>query len=86
MPGGADFVSYWFEKARALIEQDGAKRAGLVATNSIRGGASRRVLDRLRARPIFHAWSDEPWVVDGAAVRVSIVCFRRNMAHPSAHN
>src|SRR5690606_18778417 len=27
---------------------------------------------------IFAAWSDEPWVVDGAAVRVSIVCFDRS--------
>ena len=26
-------------------------------------------------RPIFDAWSDEPWVIDGAAVRVSLVCF-----------
>ena len=25
--------------------------------------------------PIFSAWSDEPWFVDGAAVRVSLVCF-----------
>ena len=24
---------------------------------------------------IFDAWSDEPWVIDGAAVRVSLVCF-----------
>ena len=24
---------------------------------------------------IYDAWSDEPWVVDGAAVRVSLVCF-----------
>ena len=24
---------------------------------------------------IFDAWSDEPWVLDGGAVRVSIVCF-----------
>ncbi|WP_164555084.1 hypothetical protein [Paracoccus haematequi] len=24
---------------------------------------------------IFEAWSDEPWTVDGAAVRVSMVCF-----------
>ena len=28
-------------------------------------------------RPIFEAWSDEPWVIDGAAVRVSLVCFAR---------
>ena len=26
-------------------------------------------------RPIFEAWSDEPWVIDGAAVRVSLICF-----------
>ena len=24
---------------------------------------------------IFEAWSDEPWVLDGAAVRVSLICF-----------
>jgi hypothetical protein len=24
---------------------------------------------------IFNAWSDEPWINDGAAVRVSLVCF-----------
>ena len=26
-------------------------------------------------RPIFDAWADEPWVIDGAAVRVSLICF-----------
>ena len=35
-------------------------RAGLVATNSIRGGANRRVLDAIVAQgKIFDAWSDE---------------------------
>lgn len=76
VPGGADLVTYWFEKARYQIDAGGAKRAGLVATNSIRGGSSRRVLDRIRQTCIlFNAWSDEPWVLEGAAVRVSIVCF-----------
>jgi len=76
VPGGADLVTYWYEKARAHIEKGDAKRAGLVATNSIRGGASRKVLDRIReSGRIFHAWSDEPWINEGAAVRVSIVCF-----------
>ena len=52
------------------------KRVGLVATNSIRGGANRRALQAATdGRPIFDAWSDEPWVIDGAAVRVSLVCF-----------
>ncbi len=52
------------------------KRVGLVSTNSIRGGANRRVLEGATAgAPVFEAWSDEPWIVDGAAVRVSLICF-----------
>ena len=52
------------------------ERVGLVATNSIRGGTNRFVLDRILDNgAIFEAWSDEPWVVDGAAVRVSLICF-----------
>jgi hypothetical protein len=27
---------------------------------------------------IFDAWQDEPWVVEGAAVRVSLVCFMKS--------
>ena len=76
VPGGADFVCYWFERARALIAAGTLKRAGLVATNSIRGGASRTVLRAIvRDTRIFEAWADEPWVNDGAAVRVSLVAF-----------
>jgi hypothetical protein len=29
---------------------------------------------------IFEAWSDEPWVNEGAAVRVSLVCFGQTQA------
>ena len=76
VPGAADLVCYWFEKARALLEEGKVERVGLVATNSIRGGANRSVLDRIRADgTILEAWSDEPWTVDGVAVRVSLVCF-----------
>ena len=168
VPGGADLVTYWFEKARGQIAAGQASYAGLVATNSIRGGANRTVLERIQqtvtkpnpgashdnrhlrhaatrgqtqssglpagtgigsgpgdrrgavgsghegrsgpspspathrsdgpemddggaagggdvAHPeglllgaplhIFHAWSDEPWINDGAAVRVSLVAF-----------
>lgn len=76
VPREADLVCYWFEKALAAIEAGRSSRVGLVTTNSIRGGANRKVLDRISAqsRP-FEAWSDQPWVVDGAAVRVSLVCF-----------
>ncbi len=47
VPGGADLVTYWFEKARAQIAGGKLQRAGLVATNSIRGGANRKVLERI---------------------------------------
>lgn len=79
VPGGADLVTYWFEKARAHLAAGEISSAGLVATNSIRGGASRKALERiLDSGRIFEAWSDESWINDGAAVRVSLVCFRCN--------
>ena len=78
VPGGADLVCYWFAKAGTQIGSGAATRAGLVATNSIRGGASRRALQAAtETRRLFEAWSDEPWVNEGAAVRVSLVCFSR---------
>ena len=76
IPAQSDLVCYWFEKASKQIESSKARRAGLVATNSIRGGANQRALQAATGRRrIFEAWSDEPWVIDGAAVRVSLVCF-----------
>ncbi len=78
VPAEADLVCYWFEKAGRQIASGKANRAGLVATNSIRGGANRHALQAATDnRRIFEAWSDEPWVIDGAAVRVSLVCFSR---------
>jgi len=74
--GGADLVGYWYEKARAHIADGKAKRAGLLATQSIRTGSNRRVLDRIKKTgDIFMAWSDRPWVLDGAAVRISLIGF-----------
>lgn len=76
VPGGADLVTYWHEKARAAIAAGTSKRAGLVSTNSIRQKRNRPVLERIReSGRIFCAWGDEPWVNEGAAVRVSLVCF-----------
>lgn len=76
VPGFADLVLYWYEKARARIEAGKCAAAGLVGTNSIRGGANRKVLDRItETTRIFDAWSDEDWINEGAAVRVSLVCF-----------
>ncbi len=76
IPGQSDLVCYWFEKARDAVEQGTAKRVGLIATSSIRGGANRTVLKRIKASGnIFMAWSDNPWVLEGAAVRISLVGF-----------
>ncbi len=76
VPGGADLVCYWFDKARKQILLGGAVGTGLVSTNSIRGGSNRKVLDSIVSDLcIFDAWADEPWINDGAAVRVSLVCF-----------
>ena len=70
----SDLACYWHELARREIAEGATRRAGLLATNSIRGGANRKTLDRVKdSGDIFMAWSDEPWVVEGAAVRVSIV-------------
>lgn len=76
VPGGADLVCYWFDKARIQIEQGKTQAAGLVSTNSIRGGANRTVLDNICQKlNIFEAWPDEDWFDAGTAVRVSLVCF-----------
>jgi type II restriction/modification system DNA methylase subunit YeeA len=78
VPGGADLVCYWFDKGDKQLRLSAARRVGFVATNSIRGGANRAVLDRITAAGrIFAAWSNEEWTIEGAAVRVSLVCFDR---------
>ncbi len=76
VPGGADLVCYWFDKALKAIESNGLGAAGLVTTQSIRSGSNRVVLEAISEKTkIFDAWSDEAWVNDGAAVRVSLVSF-----------
>jgi len=79
VPAEADLVTYWFEKSRAQLVANPACRVGLVSTNSIRGGANRKVLEAiLRDATIYDAWGDQDWVNEGAAVRVSIICFTKN--------
>jgi type II restriction/modification system DNA methylase subunit YeeA len=80
IPAFADLVCYWFEKARAMIKTGQAKRVGLLATNSIRGGVNRRVLERIKeSGDIFWAQSDRDWILDGAAVHVSMVGFDKGI-------
>jgi len=50
------------------------RRAGLLATQGIRGQQNRRVLERINETgAIFFAHSDEPWVLSGANVHISFV-------------
>jgi type II restriction/modification system DNA methylase subunit YeeA len=74
--GTSDLVCYWFDKARSLVAISQTIRVGLIATNSIRDGFNRPTLEKIKATgDIFMAWSDRPWILDGAAVRVSLVGF-----------
>ncbi|MGD9933354.1 MAG: class I SAM-dependent DNA methyltransferase [Dehalococcoidia bacterium] len=76
VPREADLCCYWFEKARAQIASGGTKRVGLLATQAIRRGKNREVLKAIkRSGDIFFAVDDRPWILDGAAVRVSMVAF-----------
>ena len=76
LPGQSDLCCYWFERARAHVAAGQCKRAGLLATQGIRGGANREVLKRIKqAGDIFWAQSDRPWILDGANVHVSMVAF-----------
>ena len=74
--GNVDLVCYWFVKAINAVKKNEKSIAGFVATNSIRGGDNRDVLESIfKSFKIFDAWSDEKWVNEGAAVRVSLICF-----------
>lgn len=83
----SDYVCYWFEKARQLVAEGKLKRVGLLATQGIRGGANRKVLERIKdTGDIFLAWSDQPWVVEGAEVHVSLVGFDNGTEKAKVHN
>ena len=74
LDGRVDLCVYWHELARRQIAEGASSRAGLLATQNIRGSFSRQVLERIaNSGSIFFAYSDEAWINDGAAVRISIV-------------
>ncbi len=76
IPGQSDLVCYWLEKARSLIEVQKLNRVGLLATQGIRGGANRKVLERIKATgDLFWAQSDRDWILNGATVHVSMLGF-----------
>ena len=76
IPNSSDLCCYWLEKARAHIADGKARRAGLLATQAIRFQSNRPVLEGIKSTgDIFAAVSDRDWVLDGANVHISIVCF-----------
>ncbi len=76
VPAEADLCCYWFEKARGAIARQQCSRAGLLATQGIRGGANREVLKNIQqGGGIFFAESDREWVLDGASVHISMIGF-----------
>ncbi|WP_339913394.1 DNA methyltransferase [uncultured Brevundimonas sp.] len=80
VPASADLVSYWFAQIAFLVDR-GLSAFGLIATKSIGKGASNRPLAELVAGTdldIFSASRNEPWIVDGAEVRVAVICAMRS--------
>ena len=76
LPRTSDICCYWFEKARDSIELGNSQRAGLLATQGVRGKDNRTVLERIKqSGDIFMAYPDREWMLDGAAVHISIVGF-----------
>ena len=76
LPRTSDICCYWFEKARQSIELGNSQRAGLLATQGVRGKDNRTVLERIKqSGDIFMAYPDREWMLDGAAVHISIVGF-----------
>ena len=74
--GRPDLCCYWFEKARDQIALKRSRRAGLLATQGIRGGTNRNVLKRIKSTgELFFAIADREWILDGAMVHVSMVGF-----------
>ena len=79
----SDLVVYWFEKARRQLKDNHVDRVGLLATQGIRGGANRAVLERIaETGTIFWALSDREWLLKGATVHVSLIAFERRSEVP----
>jgi hypothetical protein len=78
VPESADFVMHWWQRAAQTVRSGGARRFGLITTNSLRQTFNRRVIEAEQAaQPPLHlafAIADHPWVdsAQGAAVRIAM--------------
>ncbi|MGF7206715.1 type II restriction/modification system DNA methylase subunit YeeA [Skermanella aerolata] len=71
----ADLVMLWVIKAGVLLRERRILGFGFVTTNKIRNGSNRVATEKIMLTcRIANAWADMPWVIDGASVRVSIIC------------
>jgi hypothetical protein len=80
VPGSADLCVYWFSKCEVALQKNAAS-FGLVATKGIAKGTNNAVLKRIFESSncrIFDAWTNEEWIIDGAEVRVALVCVLRD--------
>jgi hypothetical protein len=73
----ADFVMFWWNQAAKIVREGGARRFGLIATNSLRQTFNRRVLEQHLGENklvLRFAIPDHPWVDSalGASVRISM--------------
>ncbi len=76
IPNKSDLCCYWLEKARTKVHEGTTRRAGLIATQGVRGGTNREVVKRIKeSGDIFFAVSDRDWILDGANVHVSMIGF-----------
>lgn len=87
IPGGADFVMHFWDRAAELLRAGRIRRFGFITTNSITQTFSRRVIEHhMAARPalsLLYAIADHPWLksADKAAVRIAMT-----VAGPGAEN
>jgi len=73
-----DLVCYWFHKARISIIEMNSQYAGFVCPNSIKTGVNRICLEKIETdMQIYSAWTDEEWILEGAQLRTSIICFSK---------
>lgn len=78
VPGGADFVMHFWDKAAEQVRTGKARRFGLITTNSITQKFSRKVVERhlSQKKPLslVMAIPDHPWMksAETAAVRIAM--------------
>ena len=86
VPGSADFVMFWWEKAASIVRGGSAQQFGFITTNSITQTQSGQVvqqnLEAEKPVSLVFAVPDHPWVdsADGAAVRIAMTVARAGKA------